>query len=205
MIYDYITTKPPLNESTLAHYGVKGMKWGRRKKIRRKPDDWKKKELSELSFMTNTGLHGDPRYKKNRVHRLLVSRKGEGQRPSPQVKSKAFRYDPRYEYRESAISKNDSKYRTSRARPAVTSGMKYDPRYERKTGAVNVNKQNGDNRYTKKTTKAYDEQMRIARNANKIAENSRKAAERVANKAAAKKKANEITRDQIRKRYAKKK
>lgn len=27
MIYDYITTKPPLDEDTLAHYGIKGMKW----------------------------------------------------------------------------------------------------------------------------------------------------------------------------------
>jgi len=27
MVYDYITTKPPLDEDTLAHYGIKGMKW----------------------------------------------------------------------------------------------------------------------------------------------------------------------------------
>ena len=26
-MYDYIIEKPPLNEDTLAHYGVKGMKW----------------------------------------------------------------------------------------------------------------------------------------------------------------------------------
>ena len=31
MVYDYITTKPPLDEETLMHYGVKGMKWGQRK------------------------------------------------------------------------------------------------------------------------------------------------------------------------------
>lgn len=29
--YDYIITKPPLDENTLAHYGVKGMKWKRHK------------------------------------------------------------------------------------------------------------------------------------------------------------------------------
>jgi len=29
MVYDYIITKPPLDEDTLAHYGVKGMKWRR--------------------------------------------------------------------------------------------------------------------------------------------------------------------------------
>lgn len=32
-MYDYIITKPPLDEDTLAHYGVPGMKWGIRKRI----------------------------------------------------------------------------------------------------------------------------------------------------------------------------
>ena len=32
MVYDYITTKPELNEETLAHYGIKGMKWKKRLK-----------------------------------------------------------------------------------------------------------------------------------------------------------------------------
>lgn len=32
MEYDYIITKPELNEDTLAHYGVPGMKWGVRKR-----------------------------------------------------------------------------------------------------------------------------------------------------------------------------
>lgn len=27
MIYDYVIEKPELNENTLAHYGIKGMKW----------------------------------------------------------------------------------------------------------------------------------------------------------------------------------
>ena len=32
MIYDGVNTKPPLNDDTLQHYGVKGMKWGKTKK-----------------------------------------------------------------------------------------------------------------------------------------------------------------------------
>ena len=30
MVYDFVTTKPELNEETLAHYGIKGMKWKNR-------------------------------------------------------------------------------------------------------------------------------------------------------------------------------
>lgn len=32
MVYDYIITKPELNEDTLAHYGIKGMKWHKKLK-----------------------------------------------------------------------------------------------------------------------------------------------------------------------------
>ena len=31
-MYDYIITKPPLDEDTLAHYGVKGMRWRHKKR-----------------------------------------------------------------------------------------------------------------------------------------------------------------------------
>lgn len=32
MMYDYVTTKPELNDKTLTHYGIKGMKWHRKTK-----------------------------------------------------------------------------------------------------------------------------------------------------------------------------
>ena len=32
MVYDGVITKPELNEDTLAHYGIKGMKWKKRLK-----------------------------------------------------------------------------------------------------------------------------------------------------------------------------
>lgn len=35
MEYDYIISKPPLDEDTLAHYGVLGMRWGVRRDIRK--------------------------------------------------------------------------------------------------------------------------------------------------------------------------
>ena len=36
--YDNVITKPPLNEETLAHFGVKGMHWGVRKDKYRSSD-----------------------------------------------------------------------------------------------------------------------------------------------------------------------
>lgn len=50
-MYDYVITKPPLNEETLMHYGVMGMKWGIRKDIRKTgsiSDKTKKKILKNV-------------------------------------------------------------------------------------------------------------------------------------------------------------
>jgi len=43
MTYDYIITKPNLDEDLLMHYGVKGMKWRKRKGTTSKPLSRKKK------------------------------------------------------------------------------------------------------------------------------------------------------------------
>ena len=39
--YDYVMIKPELNEETLAHYGIKGMKW---RKLKRSFENYKKKK-----------------------------------------------------------------------------------------------------------------------------------------------------------------
>ena len=41
-MYDYIITKPPLDEDTLAHYGVKGMRWHHRKGSSNRPSSRKR-------------------------------------------------------------------------------------------------------------------------------------------------------------------
>lgn len=46
MVYDYVITKPELNEETLMHFGIKGMKW-RKGKLRGKYYSMKSK-LSEI-------------------------------------------------------------------------------------------------------------------------------------------------------------
>ena len=54
-MYDYIVTKPPLDEETLAHYGVLGMKWG----VKKDPDKaWDKanKELTKRKKKANVTL-----------------------------------------------------------------------------------------------------------------------------------------------------
>lgn len=45
MIYDGVINKPPLNEETLAHYGVLGMKWG----VRKNPEKAFSKAAKELA------------------------------------------------------------------------------------------------------------------------------------------------------------
>lgn len=67
MTYDYVTTKPELNEDTLQHYGVKGMKWRHRKarikgktlearaKINRKLRGIKDNEISWYNGKTSSG------------------------------------------------------------------------------------------------------------------------------------------------------
>ncbi len=53
MIYDYVVTKPPLNEDTLTHYGVKGMKWRKRKaKVKSFIDGLKPKTVTTITNAT---------------------------------------------------------------------------------------------------------------------------------------------------------
>jgi len=59
-MYDYIVNKPELNEDTLAHFGIKGMKWRKRKKKYKEFRDklneetQKKKNLRQRGFSSST-------------------------------------------------------------------------------------------------------------------------------------------------------
>lgn len=59
--YDYVITKPELNEETLMHYGVKGMKWrklkGRIQSLKTKASR-KKKGMRPEEVSYNNGAYG---------------------------------------------------------------------------------------------------------------------------------------------------
>ena len=106
-MYDYIITKPELNEDTLAHYGVKGMKWRKRhaKKISRNVVKGKKvhgnneRMYDRLDDYYN-GLHGAPSkdlrkradaaiYKQNRIWSADdAERTGQNGMPSKDIKKR---------------------------------------------------------------------------------------------------------------------
>lgn len=64
-MYDYVTTKPELNEEILAHYGIKGMKW--RKKTQRLSDTLKEKRKRNYYArkMADDVLSGRRKYEPN--------------------------------------------------------------------------------------------------------------------------------------------
>lgn len=60
MIYDGVINKPPLNEETLAHYGVLGMKWG----VRKNPEKAYSKAAKELAKRKKKVVKADKKYKR---------------------------------------------------------------------------------------------------------------------------------------------
>lgn len=60
MIYDGVINKPPLNEETLAHYGVLGMKWG----VRKNPEKAYSKATKELAKRKKKVVKADKKYKR---------------------------------------------------------------------------------------------------------------------------------------------
>ena len=64
MIYDGVNTKPPLNDDTLQHYGVKGMKWKHHKNTDLKYRGYPSAESGKkLTFVMDRGLLVDDHYK----------------------------------------------------------------------------------------------------------------------------------------------
>lgn len=58
-IYDYIITKPPLDEDTLAHYGIKGMKWHKHLKSKYYSAKSKLQEKIAKARRKKAGLEAD--------------------------------------------------------------------------------------------------------------------------------------------------
>lgn len=62
--YDYIITKPPLDEDTLAHYGIKGMKW-RKRKTKKKISSIKKNKNNGKMYSINGKLVSEEEWNEN--------------------------------------------------------------------------------------------------------------------------------------------
>ena len=96
MIYDYVVTKPPLNEDTLTHYGVKGMKWRK-----------KRKSFKDLYYE-----------KKSKIAEIKAEREASGMNPEKTVYASWLIRDKNKQYRDpktpnkSGYSYGDSKTRS---------------------------------------------------------------------------------------------
>ncbi len=75
-MYDYIITKPELNEETLAHYGVVGMKWGVRRDIRR-TGSISKKTKNKINKAMSKASYGKARRMLNASEKLRADYEGE--------------------------------------------------------------------------------------------------------------------------------
>ena len=107
MTYDYIITKPELNEETLAHYGVLGMKWGHRK-LDRQLARSKKDRVSTMTGRANHKINKNARFDK-RINR--AKSKGNNEKVKTlQSKKRAYNkdFDKGTEYIEKAYNKYDS-------------------------------------------------------------------------------------------------
>lgn len=68
--YDGVITKPPLDEDTLMHYGVKGMRWGHRKSPEQRVQYLKRKRDRALKRASYT-QELDNKYAENSVNRRI--------------------------------------------------------------------------------------------------------------------------------------
>ena len=94
-MYDYIIEKPPLNEDTLVHYGVKGMKW--RKHIKGKYYSLKSK-IGELKTKKARG---------SIPAEWVTGRNGIGVMPNPGYRTDTYKGYPKSN--ESNVSKLGNK------------------------------------------------------------------------------------------------
>lgn len=99
------TSTPDYYNSYIAHYGVKGMKWGRRKKKTKTPTIYKYKPARSMTDF-ESAMYNDPRYKR-KTDALLGDKRMENSKVN---RSNAMYKDPRYERHTDAM-KGDWKLR----------------------------------------------------------------------------------------------
>lgn len=102
MIYDYIIEKPPLNEDTLAHYGVKGMKWrhrkGRKSTVRKARNRGKKNPYG-FTDESIDNFFAWGRDMNDKIHNKLTEIKKEYHKAEEaQAKDEEHPKEPRYAY-----------------------------------------------------------------------------------------------------------
>ena len=117
-MYDYIVNKPELNEDTLAHYGIKGMKWRKRKNKFKDSVDYELKKKKKKVLDNYLGPN-DLTQKGYPSSRSQLNGGGVGQRLGGI-------YSGRRKYQANERNKNamlgDSRYRSSGAASDILRG-----------------------------------------------------------------------------------
>lgn len=116
-MYDYIIEKPELNEETLAHYGIKGMKWRKKLKgkyysLKSKVEEYKTKKAKGDIAKTNPEWVTGGKY-----HR------GAGYIPNPGYRTDSYKgYPKSNEYDVSKLGDKNAKLKSENVERGIAAG-----------------------------------------------------------------------------------